>query len=162
MAGGAGRPNSGDSGEGIGRERVWGGGGAHPRSICHLAQGRGAAGGVLWRRRRLPTVVAPCSSEVAAGARNGRLGKLLQMLGKVGEGSVGLAVGRNPELAATASNGVGGGSGRGRRRMRSSPCGASFIVARCPLAALSGERMAGHGQCSGGARAARTGRSTGK
>jgi hypothetical protein len=39
MAGGAGKPNSGDSGEGIGRERVWGGGGAHPRPICHLARG---------------------------------------------------------------------------------------------------------------------------
>jgi hypothetical protein len=115
MAGGAGRPNSGDSGEGIGRERVWGGGGAHPRPIFHLAHGRGAAGGVLRRRRRLPTAVPPCSSEVAAGARNGRLMKLLQLRGKVEESSVGLAIGRNPELAAAASNGAGGGSGRGRR-----------------------------------------------
>jgi hypothetical protein len=139
-----------------------GGGGAHPQPICQLAQGRGAAGGVLRRRRRLLTAVAPCFGEVATGARNGRLGKLLQMLGKVGEGSVGLAASRNPELAAAASNGDGDGSGRGRRSMRSLPCGASFIVARCPLAALSGERMAGHGQCSGGARAARTGIPTGK
>jgi hypothetical protein len=115
MAGSAGRPNSGDSGEGIGRERVWGGGGAHPRPICHLTQGRGAAGGVLRRRRRLPTAVSPCSSKVAAGARNGRLGKLLQMRGGVEEGSVGLTAGRNPELAAAASNGASGGSGRGRQ-----------------------------------------------
>jgi hypothetical protein len=33
MAGGAGRPKSGGSGEGDGRERMWGGGGAHLGSI---------------------------------------------------------------------------------------------------------------------------------
>jgi hypothetical protein len=83
---------------------------------------------------------APYSGEVSAGARNGRLGKLLQMQGEVEEGSVGLAAGRNPELAAAASNGADGRLGPWTaRRARSSPCGASFIVALCPLAALSGE-----------------------
>jgi hypothetical protein len=45
MAGDTGRPNSGDSSEGIGREMVWGGGGAHPRPICQFEWGGGAAGG---------------------------------------------------------------------------------------------------------------------
>jgi hypothetical protein len=52
--------------------------------------------------------VPPCSGEVAAGARNGRLGKLLWIQGEVEEGSVGLAAGRNLELAAAAFNGADG------------------------------------------------------
>jgi hypothetical protein len=59
MAGGAGRPNSGDSGEGIGRERVWEGEGAHPRLICHLAQGRGATGGAGSGAGRRPPLEQP-------------------------------------------------------------------------------------------------------
>jgi hypothetical protein len=62
---------------------------------------------------------------------------------------------RQPLMAPAAAQAVDGG------RMRSSPCGASFIVARCSL--LRGVEKGGPGTGSawGGARAARTGRPTG-
>jgi hypothetical protein len=84
--------------------------------------------------------VPPCSGEVAAGTRNGRIGKLLQMQGEVEEGSVGLAAGRNPELSAAASNGAGGRLGpwtagaRGARLVTP-----PLLRLGAHLAALSGE-----------------------
>jgi hypothetical protein len=80
----------------------------------------------------------------------------------VEDGSVGLAAGQNPELAAAASNGAGGGSGRGRRAHEELALWRLLYSGSVPLAARSGEGRAGHGQCLGGARAARTGKPTGR
>jgi hypothetical protein len=85
------------------------------------------------RRWRLPAAVPPVPARLRLGQGKGRLGKLLHMRGGVEEGSAVLAAGRNPELAAAASNGAGGGPDHGRRRVRSSPRLSSFIVVRCPL-----------------------------
>jgi hypothetical protein len=95
MAGSAGRPNSSNSGEGIGQERVWGGGGAHPRPICHLARGRGTGG--------------------EAGSGAGRRPPLEQLLRRVGAAPA--ACGRAEGSRVGAERGVVGledrGAGRG-------------------------------------------------
>jgi hypothetical protein len=96
------------------------------------------------------------------GQGKGRLGKLLQMRRKVEDGSVGLAAGRNPELAAAASNGAAAAQAVDGGHMRSSPCGASFVVARWPLLRGVEKGGLGTGSAWGGARAARTGRPTGR
>jgi hypothetical protein len=99
----------------------------------------------------VPTVGARCRGL-------GMVGELEYGQGKVEEGSVGLAAGRNPELAAAASNGADGGSGRGRwaredlalwRLLYSGsvpPCCAEWRMEDWPRAVLGGRAGSTDGQ----------------
>jgi hypothetical protein len=83
------------------------------------------------------------------GQGKGRLGKQLQLRGKVDARLVWGCSRPGAELTAAASNGAGGCSGRGRRAQEELAWWRILYSGSTPLAAQSGEGRTGHGQCLG-------------